>query len=145
MVPLCSPRAELRGWYGKQLNPEFCTGIKSWWSKSGHSLAVAGCCGSAAWLPTHHFCWPSLFYSFVVAVRHISLTWDFSAHRTPVIPFKIITWAVSYTIYFCFLLVLKLNEICRRQRGNISVSYCTLWAITVKYVPPRGSPFYSFV
>lgn len=109
MVPLCSQRAELRGWYGKHLNTEFCTGIKSWWSKSGHSSTVSRVLWVCS-MATHTACLLAKpFYSSVVAVTHILLTWDFSAHRSPVIPFKIITWAVSYTIYFCFHTCFKIK------------------------------------
>lgn len=103
VVPLCSPRAELRGWYCKHLpKTEFCTGIKAQWSKSGSSPAVS----MVPWVCSMATQAPCLlakpFYCSVVAMTHISLTWDFSAYRTAVIPRKIIILAVSYTIYFCF-------------------------------------------
>lgn len=56
MMPLCSPRAELR-WYCKHLKTEFCTGIKALWSKTGSSSAVT----RVMWVCSiHHVCWPSL-------------------------------------------------------------------------------------
>lgn len=99
MVPLCSPKAELRGWYCKHLKTEFCTGISAQCFKSGSSSAVS----RVLWVCSMAIQTPRVLakplYSSVVAVTHISLTWDFSAHRTAVVPFKII-WAVSYTIVF---------------------------------------------
>lgn len=109
MLPLCSSRAELRGWYCKYLKTEFCIGIKAQWSKSGSSSAVS----RVPWVcrvATQTRCLLAKpFNSSVVAVTHISLTWDFSAHGTAVIPFKIIIWAASYAIYFCFQSCFKIK------------------------------------